>query len=886
MNAIPFIRHPDAGASNSRCNNNPMKPSSLPRRLRSFFMPVAVGLSLVLGAQAAQFAITTNNTAKLSWSPAFDGTNYLVVVQGDGLFIRANTNRQVAVQFVSQSGALVGPLIDLGRNATPSANNTPLPHAAFDGTNYLVVWTDSVNFPNDDIFGQFISTAGALVGSPFPISQAPKDQSVHGVVFDGTNYFVHWVDHRRGVVAGDGLAPYDSYGQRVSTSGALVGGEIRISPGDDARDYENSRLATHENGRLVSGATNYFVVWTEGPLTGGNLNVQVRGQFVSPSGTLVGSPITIKPNDGIQISSPNLSGIGFDGTNYLVSWHQDVSPTQHDLLGQRVSRAGSLVGGVVTISTAPAMASLPFFAFDGVNYLVTWSDSFGTTNQTCKARFIDPAGNPVSSEFAPFSPQGTNAPLIAPSMFDGKRFLVGGLLGNFNNGDLYGTFISPLPRGAFPIAITGASEFALSSAFDGTNYLVAIQGGFVTNFPTGRFNLEAQMVSRTGALVGAKISLGLTDSEPFLAFDGTNYLLISERMEDTGSDGIYGQFIGRNGNPVGSSFAISRGTGIRNPDGVIFDGSNYLVFWSDRRNGDTNQDIYGQFVTPAGALLRSEIPITTDAESQRLPSAAFDGTNFFVVWQSKRSGTSDHDTQGRFVSRAGVLGTQLLISQSPSPRYNPTSIAFDGTNFLVVWNRDIGPGFPSPDDWDIYARLVTRAGTFVGNEFPITTAAGSQPFFGGAIFDGANYLVNWIDAPTGNVGSRFFNRLGIPLGSEFSLFGSQGTRFPIGGFFFGGGRLLATASYLDSNFKNGDVYGLFVPKTRLDFAGPVTSGQVPLRLTGMPGVPYSIQGTTNLLSAGTVWTTLATSNALSGTFNFTDTNAVGSTGRFYRAVLP
>ena len=66
----------------------------------------------------------------------------------------------------------------------------------------------------------------------------------------------------------------------------------------------------------------------------------------------------------------------------------------------------------------------------------------------------------------------------------------------------------------------------------------------------------------------------------------------------------------------------------------------------------------------------------------------------------------------------------------------------------------------------------------------------------------------------------------------------------------------------------------------------MTGGQVPLRLTGMPGVPYSIQRTTNLLSAGTVWTTLATSNALSGTFNYTDTNAVGSTGRFYRAVLP
>ena len=149
-----------------------------------------------------------------------------------------------------------------------------------------------------------------------------------------------------------------------------------------------------------------------------------------------------------------------------------------------------------------------------------------------------------------------------------------------------------------------------------------------------------------------------------------------------------------------------------------------------------------------------------------------------------------------------------------------------------------------------------------------------------------NYLASWIDSPTLSLRHRFFSRSGAPLGSEFSLFGSQGTRFPLGGLGFDGSRLFALASFADSGFTNGDLYGLFLPHARLDFAAPITSGQVPLRFTGLPGVSYAIQAAPDLLTTNTVWTTLATSNTLGGTFNFTDTNAAGFSRRFYRAVLP
>ena len=115
---------------------------SLQPEQHSFVLRLAIALTVGVAclpcSQAGQFQITTNNTRKFAASVAFDGANYLVAIQGDNLFSRANTNSQVAAQLVSQSGTVVTPLIDTGRNTGHG-----LHYAAFDGTNYLMGWSDS-----------------------------------------------------------------------------------------------------------------------------------------------------------------------------------------------------------------------------------------------------------------------------------------------------------------------------------------------------------------------------------------------------------------------------------------------------------------------------------------------------------------------------------------------------------------------------------------------------------------------------------------------------------------------------------------------------------------------------------------------------------------------
>src|SRR6478736_679814 len=70
----------------------------------------------------------------------------------------------------------------------------------------------------------------------------------------------------------------------------------------------------------------------------------------------------------------------------------------------------------------------------------------------------------------------------------------------------------------------------------------------------------------------------------------------------------------------------------RNP-AVASDGSGFLVAWEDGRDGTWERHIYASRVSAQGVTLDPDgIPIATQTGTQVLPSIAFDGANYLVVW--------------------------------------------------------------------------------------------------------------------------------------------------------------------------------------------------------------------------------------------------------------
>lgn len=102
----------------------------------------------------------------------------------------------------------------------------------------------------------------------------------------------------------------------------------------------------------------------------------------------------------------------------------------------------------------------------------------------------------------------------------------------------------------------------------------------------------------------------------------------------------------------------------------------------------------------------------------------------------------------RFISQAGTLvGPAFTSSQTPSASYNPLTVAFDGTNYGVIWNHDIRPGYPSGAVWNLNRPLVSRSGTFARSELVLITDSG-EPMLPVLASDGSCYLFSYVDNST------------------------------------------------------------------------------------------------------------------------------------------
>jgi hypothetical protein len=266
------------------------------------------------------------------------------------------------------------------------------------------------------------------------------------------------------------------------------------------------------------------------------------------------------------------------------------------------------------------------------------------------------------------------------------------------------------------------------------------------------------------------------------------------------------------GAAVGSPFQISQSTTVGEVDGVAFDGTRYLVVWSNERPMGSERDIYGRFVSTAGVPQGSDFEIDDGAGGDA--TLAFGASNYFVVWLED---TAQTEVRGRFVTPAGVLQSVFPVNASPDSSAFPGALSFDGTNFLAVWADEISAG-----EWDFFAQLVSPAATLVGSPIPITTAPGMQllPY---VAFDGLNYLITWTDLANDNgnfmceVGEgtcldlygQFLDTSGTLLGGNFAVVAdplNQG-QSPVA---WGAGQYLV--AWVERPFTpNEDVFGIFLP---------------------------------------------------------------------------
>ena len=447
--------------------------------------------------------------------------------------------------------------------------------------------------------------------------------------------------------------------------------------------------------------------------------------------------------------------VAYNGTNYLVVWHDFRSFKSYDIWGCRVGAAGVVLDPYgIPISTAHSDQLYATVASNGADFFVAWYDERGGKEDIWGARVsgldgavLDPDGIHVCD-----AEEGQEMPSAAS---DGVDYIVAWQdyrnMGVGNMYDVYGARVAAsdgavLDPDGIALSTEVLFQFFPDVASDGTSYLVVWMDyrnpGGMDIYGTRVDPADGSVLDPAGIQIWPELC-----SLPKVASNGTDYLVAWNDERALDDYNIYGARVdGTDGSVLDpAGIPICMAVEDQSHPAVASDGIDYLVAWHDRRNGSTdNDEIYGARVSSTdGSVLDPDgIAICTAPWMQRQAAVASDGTNYLVVWNDERIA---FDIFGARVEAAtgDVLDAEgIPVGTSANGQAQP-AVAFNGENYLVVW-EDYRT--PLASSWDIYGCRVDAATGAVLDPggIPICTAE-HWHFFPAVATDGTDYLVTWID---------------------------------------------------------------------------------------------------------------------------------------------
>jgi hypothetical protein len=609
---------------------------------------------------------------------AFDGTNYLVVWTDE-----RNDGSDIYGARVTQDGTV---LDTAGIALVSDSAGQTAPAVAYDGANVLLVWGDTRN-DQGDICGARVSSDGTLLDSAgFVIAAAPSLQHSPEIALGVDEALVVWVDMRGGPAT-------DIYGSRITRDGEVL----------DSAGFAIATSTWYEyDAKVAFDGTQYLVVWTDAVAHG-----NVFGGRVATDGTVLDTPGFFISQGGEHACGP---GITFDGEHSVVAWND----VRDGTVGQSVS--ASRIGGDgmvldpmgIPVSNAARSQRLPGAAFSGTEFLVVWGETRVGGSDVYGVR-LTTEGTVVDSTAIPISPPGGDR-ASAATAHGRSHFLVVWEDGRLRERDVRGArvrddgVVLDMPG----ILISGApwEQVAPAVTSDGTDFLVAWQ-----DFRNSDYDIYCARVSWTGLMLDtagvAVCTTSRTEVTPAVAYNGSDYLVVWD-CQDIGIRDICGARVNGEGivlDPDG--VIVSAPSGAAGQPAASSDGDNFFVVWSDSRSGD--RDIYGARVSATGTVLDTAgIEICSAPGAQECPAVEYDGTNFLVVWQDWRDG--ERDLYGARVAREGTILDTFTVTTQPGYQVDPI-LAGDGAGRTLLaysgWTGVVGDTpYNSPRIWGTFSPAI------------------------------------------------------------------------------------------------------------------------------------------------------------------------------------
>ncbi|RKH89168.1 HYR domain-containing protein [Corallococcus sp. AB045] len=610
------------------------------------------------------FAVSVGQGSRNSPAITFDGANYFVVWSDS-----RNTFSDIYGARVRASDGAV-----LDSSGIPIARLSGAQHSpavSFNGSQFLVAWTDDRNSSATDIYGARVSVAGTVVDpAGIAISRAIGTQSGVSIAAAGDTFFVTWDDTRAGA------AQSDIYGARVRSADGVV------------LDPQGLALATGPESQVSNSCafdgSQFLVVWQR---TSGSQR-DVWGVRVGVDGTVLGQTVALASS---LTHAEELPLTVFDGTRFLVVW-TDLLDSSKDILGIRVRGSDLAV-----LDTAPLMLSAeanaegaPAVAAGADSYLVVWqdtrarpaySDIYGVRVRASDGVVLDPVAIPIAT--------GVNTQTNPSVSFAEGQFLV--------------TWMDSLP--------------GRSSGYDILGVRVRESDGVVLE--SSPIVISAASNSQFYPRVAAGAGLFFVTWEDYR--NGTG-----------GTKDVYGARVRASDGAVldPAGIAVAVGSYDEGTPAVAFGGGYFLVTWTDYRNGSSNQDIHAARVRASDGTVADSpsLPVTTRAEMQRSSAVAFDGTHFLVVWYDAVSWTPSTLYGARVRAQDGALldgaGRELFAGSASK---GAPALAFDGNAYLLVWRESSASAYQLLGGRLMPDLTLVDAARFLISDIPMSVSSTTVP---------------------------------------------------------------------------------------------------------------------------------------------------------------
>jgi len=329
----------------------------------------------------------------------------------------------------------------------------------------------------------------------------------------------------------------------------------------------------------------------------------------------------------------------------------------------------------------------------------------------------------------------------------------------------------------FPIEVGPDSCFALGYSEDNTKYLIVMR-----KEKSYGADIVVQFRSKADhSLIGSPIVLGSTNipaqdfdiGMPQVSFDGTRFLVV---WTDGQNGGIKYRFI------HSQTFELSQL--YNDPTLPVYLGgikalhynltTNRYLLVSSIKTQNGYYHVYN-FIGTDGSLSSSNQLANIPARKEL--SVSYAAGKFLICFIRASQSSSDYEVMGQLLSENGTLvGNPFTIDDSPYPSDDPL-FAFSDGGYHTCFFAD-----EEPTGWKIYARRIDQNGNVSSTRFLISEDGHLLPF---AILGFGRMLVTWTRFPYSNapgiIKGRFFDTNLNPIGpSDFVIFMPKDNKFPVG----------------------------------------------------------------------------------------------------------